>query len=300
MPTPVSPISQNIQSGQSFLVKSNGSAGSLVIKEGDKSATAATNVFGALAVNPSNLATNSSKMVQGIKINLKIVEDDQSTGLLDGVFVSFNNNFSNEIDDLDVIKPANINENFAIVKEGQALMVERRSIAIANETVQFKVSNVSERRYLLDIDPINLSFSGLYFYLRDNYLQTSTPINLDNSSQINFSVSKHDVSSGSNRFSLIISTTKLSTDILVSNGITTFPNPVKGRSINLRLINQPEGNYNVSIVNSLGQLVYNGQINHAGGSAIQSIYLKNKLTQGVYQLQVSKGSIKTSFKILSE
>jgi DNA-binding beta-propeller fold protein YncE len=299
-PTPVSAISRYIQSGQSFMIQSNGSAGSLVVKETDKSATAAADVFDAAEgdnrqVSAMRLRTEPA---QGLKLNLQTDEGD-SKGTLDGVFLSYGKSFSNSIDDMDVLKLDNIEENLAMIRDGQALMVERRTAATAQDAIQLKLWNVTQRSYLLDINPINLSATGLYVYLKDNYLRTTTLIDVKQATQIPFIVTSDEASANPNRFTILLATTKLQPEGL-ADGITIFPNPIKGRTISLRIINQPEGTYQVSLVNGLGQIVQQERINHTGGSSVQSVQLRSKLAKGVYQLNVSRGGEKTILKLLSE
>ena len=69
--------------------------------------------------------------------------------------------------------------------------------------------------------------------------------------------------------------------------ITVYPNPITGNTVTLQLTNLDKGSYTVSLINKLGQEVYNSKISHAGGSATQSIELDRKLAQGTYQVKVT-------------
>ncbi len=300
-PTPVSAISRYIQSGQAFMVRSNGSAGSLVLKEADKSATAAADVFDMAEgenrqVSAMRLRTEPT---QGLKMNLQ-VEEDNAAATLDGIFLSYGSGYSNTIDDMDIVKPDNIEENFAIMRDGQTLMVEKRKPADANDIMQLKLWNVTQRSYLLDINPINLSTSGLYVYLKDNYLRTTTPVDLGRASQIRFTITADKASASADRFAVVMATKELQPENLILDGITAFPNPVKGRTISLRITNQPEGAYQVVLINGLGQVMHQEKLRHAGGSAVQTIQLRSKLAKGIYQLNVSRGEAKASLQVLSE
>jgi Secretion system C-terminal sorting domain len=47
--------------------------------------------------------------------------------------------------------------------------------------------------------------------------------------------------------------------------VSVYPNPVTGNSFNLQITNVAKGTYSLSIVNKLGQTVYQTRVQHAGG-----------------------------------
>ncbi|MBA2563027.1 MAG: T9SS type A sorting domain-containing protein, partial [Chitinophagaceae bacterium] len=81
-------------------------------------------------------------------------------------------------------------------------------------------------------------------------------------------------------------------------GITIFPNPVVNGVINLRLINQPEGNYFVRLIGKAGQVLLTRQIKHKEGSGTEQIKLNKALGSGNYLLEVSgKDNTKTTLNV---
>jgi hypothetical protein len=63
--------------------------------------------------------------------------------------------------------------------------------------------------------------------------------------------------------------------------------------------NMPSGNYNVRVMNSLGQTVINRQINHVQGSSVETLQVKG-IMKGVYQLEVVKpDNTKFSSKVIA-
>ncbi len=71
-----------------------------------------------------------------------------------------------------------------------------------------------------------------------------------------------------------------------AEGITVYPNPVKGETFNLSLNSLPRGNYAIVLSNTNGQRIYSEVFQHQGGSANRSVTLANGLAKGNYQLQV--------------
>jgi hypothetical protein len=294
IPASVSPESQYIQSGQGFLVRPSvaGVAGSITIKESDKSATAATDVF-RTSGNGNSPSANAPKFEdprngQALRVSLQVVNADRTSSVLDEVFSSYKSTYSDKMDALDAVKLANIEENLAIVREQQTLMAERKTLPKESDVIELKLWNTAEKTYLLEFNPVNLSNAGLSAMLEDKYLKTSVPVSLSERSQVTFRVTSDAASARADRFRILLG--KGVPDALTGlskKRIAAYPNPVSGRSLNLAFVHQPAGLYQVTMVNSAGQIVFRKNIQHNGGSVIQSLQLDKKLISGSYQLKVS-------------
>ena len=297
-PAAVSPESQLIQSGQSFLVKSTGAAGSLVIKEADKSATPATNVF---VMNPGN---NPSDNSQGIRVNLQTIDEENQPALLDEVYSSYNNRYSTSVDALDAIKAPNEMENLAILREGSELMVDRRSPLTNGDTLNLKLWNTTARGYFFEFNPVNMNTSGLFGYLEDRYLGSLTQISLSEVSQVHFSVTTEPQSKASDRFRVIISGKPIQAyvnrGIIGRENFQVYPNPVVDGNINLQVINPEKTTYHLELVNGVGQVIYRKVVQHPGGVSTQRIHINNGIAKGIYQLQIRSNSTKSTLKLFAK
>jgi len=65
-----------------------------------------------------------------------------------------------------------------------------------------------------------------------------------------------------------------------------YPNPLKGRALNVQLSNVAAGKYVVSIYNALGQKVNEQSINHAGGSGSYALIINSALAGGIYSVAI--------------
>ena len=74
--------------------------------------------------------------------------------------------------------------------------------------------------------------------------------------------------------------------------ISLYPNPLKGKTLNVALDNVVAGKYTVSIYNALGQKVNEQTISHTGGSATHAISINNALAAGVYNVAISEAGSK--------
>ena len=74
--------------------------------------------------------------------------------------------------------------------------------------------------------------------------------------------------------------------------ISLYPNPLKGKTLNVALDNVVAGKYTVSIYNALGQKVNEQTITHTGGSATHALTIGNTLAAGVYNVAISEAGSK--------
>lgn len=279
-PTPVSAVSQYIQSREAFFATSTGSAGNLIIKEADKTASGSDNVFRVISPTTSE---------QKIRTNLYAVNADGTTSIVDGTLNSYSNIFSNNIDKYDAAKLTNFGENIGIISNGKTLIVERRDAI--GEDINFKIWQLNQQDYQFEIiaESIDANVAG---FLQDKYLKNSTPLNLGETTKIRFSITADPGSAAENRFSIVFGK-----PVPINPSINIYPNPVNNGNINLRFDNMPQGNYKVRVINNLGQTILSKQIYHAQGSSIEMLHVTGK---GAYQIEVIRpDQTRFSTKVIS-
>lgn len=281
-PAPVSPVSQFIQSGEAFFATSTGSAGNLIIKETDKSASGSDDVFRIM-----------SGTDQKIRTNLYAVNPDGTTSILDGTLNSYSNVFSDAIDKNDAAKLTNFGENIGIVNNGKTFIVERRNAI--GENINLKMWQMNKQNYQLQIVTENVD-ANLTAFLQDSYLKINTPVNINGTTPVNFSITSDAGSDAENRFTIVFGK-----PAVVQPGIpkiTVFPNPITNGTINLKFDNMPQGDYLVRIVNSLGQTVVIKTISHLQGTNIETVQMNKK---GIYHVEITKpGITKFITKIIAD
>ena len=74
--------------------------------------------------------------------------------------------------------------------------------------------------------------------------------------------------------------------------INLYPNPMKGKTLNVEMGNVVAGKYTISIYNALGQKVSEQTISHAGGGATHAISINNALAAGAYSVTISEAGSK--------
>jgi hypothetical protein len=284
-PAPTSPVSQYIQSGEAFFAKSaNGvGTGTLTIKEADKNLTGSDDVF--------RLVNGAAP--QDIRINLLVVQSDGTSQLLDGAVSSYSSSFNTAARQNNSPKLTNFNENIGIVRNGETFIVERKQSI--GDPINLKVWQLYKQNYQIQVVAENIDDKGLSAFVYDSYLKTSTPVDLNGTTTVNFTVTDDPASAASNRFTIQFA--KQPVTVSGNEAISIFPNPVTNGNVNLRFNNLPAGVYTIRVFNSLGQAVINKQVTHTAGNSVETLRVTGK---GMYQVEVTKpDNSKFSGKIIA-
>lgn len=123
--------------------------------------------------------------------------------LYDGASTSFDKSFSSALDNDDVIKFTNSNDNLFIKSNNKNLVVERRPMPTVTDTIKFCLTATRVADYRFKIHPYLLEAINLEAFLVDKYLKTENGLNLLDSNNINFSVSTVAASKDADRFMIV-------------------------------------------------------------------------------------------------
>lgn len=235
--------------------------------------------------------------VDNLRVNLNVVLPGGAV-LLDGIVAAFSNNYSAAVDDYDAVKIYNVGESISFMRNSSVLSIERRPEITSNDVLNLNLTGLkSNVTYQFEIMP-SVNAAGLNAFLVDNYLKTTTPVDLSKPTTVNFTVNSEAASTGANRF--YISFAKPALVIAGKEGISVFPNPVTNGIINLQMNNMAAGVYNIRVFNGVGQVILNRSINHASGNSTETIQLGKGAVKGVYQLEVVKpDNSKFSSKVIA-
>jgi hypothetical protein len=123
--------------------------------------------------------------------------------IADGNTVAFDRSFSDSVDGNDALKMINSGENFGLKRENKILSIEAKSPLDGSDTIYYNMSNLKARTYQLRFAPVNMDKSGLEVYLIDQFLNTSMPLSLIDSSFVNIEITGNAASSAANRFKVV-------------------------------------------------------------------------------------------------
>ena len=190
-------ISNYIASGQAFFVQGDVGGGSVTFKEAAK--TTGSGVISIAQGMP----------LPQLRATLYGVNADNSTYVADGLLINYDDSYSNSVDDMDAIKRINSSENLSVKTAGKLLVVERRHTITSQDTIFLNLTGVSVRKYRFEFMADQLYRQGLSAFSEDNYLNTSTPLYIDGTTKIDFTVTSTPASYAPNRFMIVF--TKLGT-----------------------------------------------------------------------------------------
>ena len=140
---------------------------------------------------------------QTLRTNLFVVGSNGSKTLMDGNMTIYDDIYCNCVNWEDALKMTNPGENWGLVRSGTTLAVERRKFIPETDTTYIRMWNLQQRNFVIEIIGQNLSKTDRIGYLRDNYNNINTLINLGNTTYVNFSVNSDSKTSAQNRFSII-------------------------------------------------------------------------------------------------
>jgi hypothetical protein len=154
---------------------------------------------------------------------LYAVAADASATLVDGNITQYDTGYSNNIDGKDARKLSNPGENFALIRGTAIIVVERRHTFQTNDTIFFKMWNMRPISYRLQLIAYHMNVPGRIGILKDRYLATETPVNLDDTTNIDFSVTSDPASSASDRFMVVFETPSLFVLPLTITSLSAHP-----------------------------------------------------------------------------
>ena len=187
---PSGSVSNYIQSGQAFLVQATLAGGSLTFKESAKTSGSA------------QVSTAAGLPQPQLRTSMYGVNAD-STYMIDGVLSNYGNSYSNSVDDMDVIKSTNVSENLSLRSANTLLVVERRHNITVQDTIFLNLANMKVQHYRFEFTADQLDQPGLTGFLEDNYLHTSTPLNLTGTTIADFNILNIAGSNSADRFQIV-------------------------------------------------------------------------------------------------
>jgi hypothetical protein len=185
-----------IQSGQAFWISSKTVSKTIPLNETAKSTMSAGVGMLFRAQGPE------SKYAQ-LRTNLYGINAEGIPFLADGTLIQYADDFSNAIDGMDANKLVNASENLSVVSGGKNLVIERRQPIIASDTIFYNLTNVRAQPYRYEFIATNLSFNSLQGFIEDNYLQTKTPLNMEGTTIVNFTIENIPGSYAADRFRIV-------------------------------------------------------------------------------------------------
>jgi len=189
-------LSQYIASGEAVLIESGDglTAGTITVKESDKSANGSDLVFG-----------RTNGLNQKVRVNLHAANTNGTTVLIDGVLTNYDVDLSNAIDNDDAKKINGGSENIGLKRDGKMLAIERRKTITNSDTTFLNLYQMKIGNYKLQIEASHMDANNLTAVIKDSYSNTinNMPVNLNGEMFVPFSINSDPASYAINRFSIV-------------------------------------------------------------------------------------------------
>ena len=111
-------------------------------------------------------------------------------------------NDNDNVNDEDANKMTNPDENIAVERNNKLMSIEKRSMPTINDTIQLKLWQLAQDNYTLRFNGSNFAIN-LNAYLQDSYLNNETPINLNGTTDYNFTTTSTAATTAANRFTIV-------------------------------------------------------------------------------------------------
>ena len=173
---------------------------------------------------------------------------------------------------------------FTSIKAYQTAGSGGQSKAVA---VEWKVSgelNIKQYEVEKSTDAINFYKAGLQTATGNNNSDVAYKwIDINPATGNNFYRIRSVGNSGEIKYSEIVKVAIAD----ATSFITVFPNPVTAKVVNIAFAKMDKGLYRLTLINTLGQVVFVQQLTHAGGNATLPVNL-GAVAAGTYQLEIIK------------
>ena len=141
---------------------------------------------------------------QQLIANLMIVNSGNKVSLADGIRVMYNSSYSAAANTDDVEKMNNFAENISSYRNGKTLIVEKRPMITANDTIFLRMTGIGTKNYSMQLGTFDFVQTNLTAYLEDTYLGTKAVIDLSGGiTNVDFSATANTASAAADRFRIV-------------------------------------------------------------------------------------------------
>lgn len=191
-----------LQPGQAFFLQADGTNNGLIQVTFKETCKACNAGF----VNTMGLPTQNGTY-KYVKIGLDYMKPDNTPQTIDGLLALYNNAFSADIEDEDIVKFPDVNNVLCFKRNGASLGLEGRPVITNTDTLFINFDNkLSNGDYRFRITCQSFQSTGLLCWLEDNYLQNRQPVSLTegDTSNLIFNINNNiPASCNANRFRLV-------------------------------------------------------------------------------------------------
>ena len=271
-----------------FVRKSGGSTSDIVFRESHKMPETSNSVLF------KNTTSASSSEFQHIRISLHEVGGVLPTdNILDGALIAFHSNFDSALNESDMTKLSNLDEDLAIYHGTNRVSIDKRNLPEVTEQIDLGITKYRYTQYQMKL---NLTqYQGITPYLLDNFTNTYTELTPGTVVTYPFAIQTSNVATTSlDRFKLVFQNNPLGvTDVNTNWGV--YPNPVVNQSFEIKLpLNTEDAQVKLYQLNGVDIPL---KVNAANNGLVQC-QLNATVAQGIYLLVIHQNGAKYTQKLI--
>ncbi len=191
-------------------------------------------------------------------LNIQLWQTDTfnilNTKPLDGVIVRFDPSFNTAYDAFDATKPTNLDENFALINNGNKVSIDSRNLPALTDTIPFEFIQIRDKNYTLEFEFTEAL--GQNVYLLDKKLGLDYPLESTGKTTYNFVVDNPLNQIEKDRFALIFQSAASSTNKLTRNLFSIKATDNSQSNALLDFGGSFNGSAKVMVINSIGQVMF--------------------------------------------
>ena len=180
-----------IESGQAFFVQATKRDGTIFFTEDAKRPS---------VISRTQKGAGTISATTSLKTNLYALGSGEAV-LADGNLL-LTGDFNNDMSSINARKLLNSAENFYILSSGDHFAIQSRNAITGNDTLYFNMTGMRSQKYRLEMTA-DLNMPGMQAWLKDAFLKTETPLKLNGTTDVEFTVSSQPGAAAANRFMVI-------------------------------------------------------------------------------------------------
>lgn len=229
-------------------------------------------------------AVFKNSTVPEIQISLfELEEFEEGKRSRDGFKIKFKEDGNKLIDQYDVRKSGNLDENICVFLDGEYLSIETRDLPSSDDVINLYIGNYRYENYVLKIN--HTPIENTTAFLVDNYTGTFTELKTDDFTYYNFSLTEDALSRNSDRFYIVfkVEEENMNTIDHAFSSLSIFPNPIKNNMVNISSPNHKNEILTLYIYGNDGVKIKEDIIKLSGAGNYKYI-LPQSIQKGIFTL----------------
>lgn len=267
-----SEANQFIQPGQAVFLLANDISGTVHFMEHQKN------------VQSDLTAVFKNSTVPEIQISLfELEEFEAGKRSRDGFKIKFKEDGNKLIDQYDVKKSGNLDENICVFLDGEYLSIETRDFPSSDDVINLYIGNYRYDNYVLKIN--HTPIENTTAFLVDRFTETITELKKDDFTYYNFSLTEDALSRNSDRFYIVfkVEEENMNTIDHAFSSLSIFPNPIKNNMVNISSPNHKNEILTLYIYGNDGVKIKEDIIKLSGAGNYKYI-LPQSIQKGIFTL----------------